>query len=211
MGYSLCGEKPVSIETFPSLSRIPTKSAIEIFTKYPGYSIVWNGLDAWLRNCHLFPSNNFTFRYIPEYNTIAIINKRATKKIIKKNLDLFHKCSNPDQTANDFLKEVCNPLEREYLILFNTKLLGILLGYGRNNSIAFSSKSYFLKLEGFKLYDANNDLSEFMNPGFFVINNGMNEVENNDVKRILRKAKNNVQRSFKKGKYFETFVNLFTK
>ncbi|WP_052354761.1 hypothetical protein [Candidatus Protochlamydia sp. R18] len=59
IGYSLCGEKPVSIETFPTLSKIPARYAVIIFTKHPGYSIVWNGIEIWQRYSHLFSSNNF--------------------------------------------------------------------------------------------------------------------------------------------------------
>lgn len=211
IGYSLCGEKPVSIETFPKLSKIPTRYAINIFTKQPGYSIVWNGITIWQRYSHLFSSNNFVLRFIEEYSTVILINKRATLKVIENNLDLFQKYSNSNQTANEFLLEICNPKGgREYMIRYNTALLGILLGYGRNNSIAFSKKSYLQKLEGFRLYNANESLNAFMNPGFLIINNKTNEEENEGIRQTLQIAKINIETSFKKGHFLESFITLFT-
>ncbi|WP_052354762.1 hypothetical protein [Candidatus Protochlamydia sp. R18] len=80
---------------------------------------------------------------------------------------MFQKHSNSNQNAAEFLKEVCCPKDRDYMIRYNITLLGILLGYGRNNSIAFSKRGYLQKLEGFQLYNANQSLNAFVNPGFF--------------------------------------------
>ncbi|CUI16876.1 hypothetical protein PNK_1259 [Candidatus Protochlamydia naegleriophila] len=68
-------------------------------------------------------------------------------------------------------------------------LLGILLGYGRNNSLAFSKTNYVQKLEPFELYETNNSLNFFMNPGFIMINNGTNENENEEIRQTFRLAK----------------------
>ena len=209
IGYSLCGEKPVSIETFPALSRIPSYYAIQIFVKHPGYSILWNGIESWQRYSHLFPSNHFVFRFISAYNTIVLINKRATLRVIEENLDLFQKFSNSSQTAIEFLEEVCYPKDKEYMIRHNMVLLGILLGFGRNNSLAFYER-HIQKLEGFKLYNTDDSLNAFMNPGFFIVNNNANKMENKKIRRILRLAKRNIESNFQNGNYFENFVYLFT-
>ncbi len=177
IGYSLCGDKPASIETFPALAKIPLQYAVKIFAKHSAYSIVWNGIETWQSYSHLFPSKNFVFRFVPAYSTIVLINKRAALKVIEDNLDLFQKYSNSKQTAAEFLEEVCCPKDKDYMIRYNTALLGILLGYGRNNSLAFAKRSYVQKLERFKLYNTNDSLNVFMNPGFFIINNGTNEEE----------------------------------
>lgn len=211
IGYSLCGEKPASIETFPTLSKIPPCYAIKIFAKHPGYSIVWNGIKAWQRNSHLFPSKNFVFRFVLAYNTVVLINKRATLKVIEDNLDLFQKYSHSNQSAAEFLEEVCYPKDKDYMIRYNTTLLGILLGYGRNNSLAFSKRSYIQKLENFKLYSANDSLNAFINPGFFIINNSTNEEENEKIRQTLRQSKRNIETSFKKGHYLESFIEFFTR
>jgi len=211
IGYSLCGEKPTSMETFPVLAKIPLQYAIKIFVKHPGYSIVWNGIESWQSYSHLFLSKNFVFRFVPAYNTIVLINKMAALKIIKDNLDLFQKYSYTNQTAAEFLEELCYPKDKDYMICYDTTLLGILLGYGRNNSLAFAKRSYVQKLENFKLYNTNDSLNDFMNPGFFIINNGTNEEENKKIRQILRLAKYNIEVSFEKSHYFESFIDLFTR
>lgn len=210
IGYSLCGEKPVSIDTFPTLTKIPFQYAIKIFVKHPGYSILWNGIKTWQSYSHLFPSDLFVIRYIPDYNTIVLINKRATLNVIEANLDLFQKYSNSKQTALEFLEEVCFPKDKEYMIRYNITLLGILLGYGRNNSLAFSKRNYVQKLEPFELYETNNSLNSFMNPGFIMINNGTNENENEEIRQTFRRAKKNLESSFQNKNYLETFIQLFT-
>lgn len=210
IGYSLCGEKPASIETFPSLSKIPSQYAVKIFTKHPGYSIVWNGIETWQRYSHLFPSNNFVFRFVPAYSTIVLINRRAALKVIEENLDLFQKYSYTDQTAAEFLEEICWPKDKDYMIRYNTVLLGILLGYGRHNSLAFAKRSYIQKLESFKLYNANDSLNTFMNPGFFIINNGTNKKENEAIRETLHLATRNMETSFRKGHYLKSFIDLLT-
>lgn len=210
IGYSLYGEKPVSIETFPVLSKIPLRYGVRIWAKHPGYSIVWNGIKTWQKYSHLFPSRNFVIRFITEYSTIVLINKNEALKVIEENLDLFQKYSNTKQTSAEFLQEVCYPKEREYMIRYNLILLGILLGYGRNNSLAFSKRSYVQKLESFKLYNTNDSLNAFMNPGFFMINNGTNEEENEKIKKRFRLAKRNLELACKKSTYFESFIDKFT-
>lgn len=209
IGYSLCGNKPVSIETFPVLAKIPAQHAVRIFIKHPGYSIVWNGIETWQRYSHLFPSKSFVFRFVSTYSTVVLINKRATLKVIEDNLDLFQKYSHTDQTAIGFLEEVCYPKDKDYMICYHTALLGILLGYGRNNSLAFAKRNYIQKLENFKLYNTNDSLNAFMNPGFFIINNGTNEEESEKIRQTLRQAKEKIEASFKEGHYLEKFIELF--
>lgn len=211
IGYSLCGEKPVSIDTFPALTKVPFRYAIKIFFEYSGYPILWNGIKTWQCYSHLFPSDLFVVRYISNYNTIVLINKRATLKVIEANLDLFQKYSNSKQTALEFLEEVCCPKDKEYLICYNITLLGILLGYGRNNSLAFTKRNYVQKLEPFELYETNNSLNAFMNPGFIMINNGTNENENEEIRQTFRLAKKNIESNFQNGNYLETFIRLLTR
>lgn len=211
VGYSLCGDKPVSIETFPTLSRIPTKNAVIIFAKYQGYSILRSGWDLWTRYSYLFASQKFVLRFVPEYSTLVFINKDAAKKVIANNLDLFQKYSSLIMTSEEFLEEICNPKNKEYAVGNNPILLGILLGYGRNNAIAFTKKSFIQKLEAFKLYPSDDHLNEFINPGFMIINNGTNQSENENIRKSFRKTKKILQSKFREGNSLESFIELFTK
>jgi hypothetical protein len=210
IGYSLCGDKPASIETLPILSKIPIQYAVKIFAKKQGYSILQNGIKTWSEYSYLFPSKNFVFRFVSEYNTIVLINKKEALRVIEENLDLFQKYTHSKQISTEFLKEVCYPKDRDYLIQYNRALLGILLGFGRNNSLAFTKRNYLQKLENFKLYNTNDSLNSVMNPGFLVVANGTNEEENDKIREICRRAKQKIGASFRKGFYFETFVDLFT-
>lgn len=210
IGYTLCGDKPASLETFPVLAKIPPHYAVKILAKHPGYSIVWNGIETWQRYSHLFSSTNFVLRFVPADSTIVLINKRAALKVIEDNLDLFQQYSNSKQIAAEFLEDVCCPKDKDYMIRYNKTLLGILLGYGRNNSLAFVKRSYVQKLENFKLYNTNEALNRFMSPGFFIINDGTNEEENKKIRETLHQARQQIEVSFKNGHYLESFLDLFT-
>lgn len=206
IGYTLCGEKPVAIETFPKLSQISPQLAIKVFSNCPGYSILWSGLEIWEKYASQFSSSKFIFKFIPKYHTLMIINKQQAKKVIEENLDLFHKYYSREPSDN-ILDEICTQDNEK--IFKNRILLGILLGYGRNNAIAYSNGSFFQKLEGIELYDGNLSLQSVLNPGFFIIKNGTNEEENSRVIRRFKNAKKNIYFSFATGGYLENFLKLF--
>jgi hypothetical protein len=209
IGYSLCGEKPVSIETFPRISKIPLRYAIKIFINHPGYSIEWNGWNVWQTYAHFFSSKKFALRFIPECDTLVLVNKRSAKKVIEENLDLFHILVDPQKTAEEFLDELCAPKIIDYMGCHNTIILGILLGYGRNNAIAFKN-CYMQKLEPLDGEPWNRYLDPFLKPGCMVINDGSNEKENAHIRQTLKLARQSLQAFFKKGHCFETFIKLFT-
>jgi hypothetical protein len=211
-GYTLCGEKPVSIEATYLLNKIRPEHFVITFNNCRGYSILIRGGEAWNRCSYLFPSKNFVFRYIPEFNRVALINKKATERTIEENLDLFQKYSHSKQTAIEFLNDVCFPKDKnkEYLGYYNEILLGILLGYGRNNAIAFSNKNGLIQqLEGFIPENFIYGISAFIPPGLMIINNGTNEEENNKIRKMFKTAKANMLENFKKGSCFDNFMRLY--
>ncbi|WP_284452944.1 hypothetical protein [Parachlamydia acanthamoebae] len=210
IGYSLCGEKPVSIEIFPTLSEIPIPYSVNIFLYHQGYSIEWNGLNTWKLYAHLFSSKKFAFRFIEGCNKIVFVNKCAAKEVIEENLDLFHKYLDRTKSADEFLEELCNPKKNDYMLNPHTTILGILLGYGRNNAIAFSNKSCIQKLEPLDLAEQNICLRPFLLPGCLIINNGTNEKENAHILQTLKSARKCLQKKITKGHCFETFLKLFT-
>lgn len=210
IGYALCGEKPVAIDTFPSLAHLPPAFSVSILAQCQGYSILGRGWEVWQRYSASFPSDRFVFRYVEDFNTIVLVNKEFTKKVIHENLDLFQKYSGLEQTVGSVLDQVCTPIAQEYMISFNQALLGILLGFGRNNSVAFSNRSLIQKLEVCELWHYDNSLIEYATPGFILINNGTNENENERVKKVFKEAKIKIQKSFQNGQYFKTFIELFT-
>ena len=209
LGYTLCGDKPVAIDTFPKLAQIPPQYAVKVLTEFHGYSILWRGLEVWLRYSHKFPSEKFVFTYVEDYNTIFLLNKENVKTVIEKNLALFQKYMGVGLTEADVLNYICDGSPKKCIIAPNQILLGILLGFGKNNSIAFANASHIQKLEGFKLYDYDDSLNEYLNPGFMVINNGTNDQEINEVKTILREGKRSIYKKFKNRQYFKTFIEIY--
>ena len=106
IGYTLCGDKPVSIESFPKLSKTPPRFAVNIFIKHPGYFILWKGWQTWERYSHLFPSDNFVLRFNQSTNTLVIVNKKCTRKIVEENIDLFRNHSDAPITSEMILEEI---------------------------------------------------------------------------------------------------------
>ena len=140
IGYTLCGEKPVAIETLPSLAKIPPNYSVKILAEYEGYSILWKGLETWNQYSDRFPSEEFAFIFVEDFNTIVFLNKKNTIDIVEQNLELFQKKLGAKFTSNDILLHICDDSRKQYIITSDQILLGILLGYGTNNSRAFSNK-----------------------------------------------------------------------
>jgi hypothetical protein len=209
-GYTLCGDKPCSIHTYLKLTECPPVFAVNVFLKYPNYSTLIQGWNSWSRYSDQFPSKNFVFRHVPKYNTLVLINKKATRKVIQQNLDIFQKFSKKAFTVQELLDEICCPKGKDYLINYNIALLGVLLGYGRNNALAFSQKGNIQILKIFELDKSYQLFNVIFNPGFMSIQNGTNEEENIMLIKKLQKAKRTALKEFKEKKYFENFIKIFT-
>lgn len=212
VGYSLCGDKPISIETFPNVTKTPLKCAVGIICDcqgYSGYALLHKGWKTWIRYANKFISHKFIIRYSQEYNTLIFINIPATKRVIEENLELFQKYSNT-QTIDEILAEICFPKNGEYLFKHNMMLLGILLGYGRNNAIAFEQHRLIKKLKPLNLEDGDLDLNFFSNPGLMIISDGTNEEENRKIRKSFKEAKRKIDTNFREGCCLLTFLRLYT-
>jgi hypothetical protein len=212
LAYTLCGDKPCAIESCPLLCKVPCIYSTKIFFEYPPYFILIRGWKTWSKYASYFPSKKFVFRFVPQHNILILINKEKTKEVISNNLDLFNKYSAVQLTSNDFLEKICYPanIADDYLIKYNTVLLGILLGYGRNNSLSFSQNSYIQQLEKFNFDHSCQILNKIKSPRFISIQNGTNEEENNKIKSILQEARKNIVTQFKTQNYLENFIKILT-
>ena len=211
IGYCLCGEKPLASESFINLKKIPKQHAHrlpKIIFEYYSYSTLRNGWKCWEKYAHLFPSQKFVLRFIEKLDTLVLINKLECKKIIENNLDLFHKYLKTKENSKEILDKICYPKHNTEYIFNNIALLGILYGYGRNNSIAFANRSYIQKLEP---YTKNEFISPILPYGFIMINNGTNDKENKLVISMFEKSKKNIQLNYKLNKNFELFLEFYTK
>jgi len=189
IGYAFFGEKPVAIETFPVVTRLPLSHSLR-FVMLHAYFPYWQGWEIWERYSHLFPSKKIIFRFDRETATLILINEKATRKIFYKNQDLFLKYSPYQMSASAILEELFSPTSnKKSIIAENSLLLGIMLGYGRNNAIAFFNRRYIQQLRSFRLSNWHYPLDGVMDAGCMMIQNGTNERENAHVLTTLHHAK----------------------
>lgn len=131
--FTLFGEKPMSVNEYD-------QDNFELFCK------ISQGYQVWKRYAARLSNSNYIFVFYENTNQklleIMLINKRAVRKVIKKNWDLFLEVAGEKTSPDDFIS-----LFIEKGSLWNTALkerddlIGILLGYGRLNSELFQKKS----------------------------------------------------------------------
>lgn len=108
--------------------------------------IVFKGWQVWQKYAHLFPSQNFyLIKSNPSNSTnlcFTIINKKRCEQVITEHLPVFQEWLGSQATVQKILDIVCS----DQLELYNTKkgftaCLGILLGYGKVNSLGCERRS----------------------------------------------------------------------
>lgn len=73
---------------------------------------------------------------VPQYKHLLVINRGLFLDIVQKNLPLFQSILGPEVTPSSLLKELLQPNSTWHASLKDSKvLIGILLGFGTNNSI----------------------------------------------------------------------------
>lgn len=141
-GYTLFGEKPISFCFVPSKSRNVLRLSKQTNPSfYSGLKIFRD----FLQNC---PQNNFCIHFFEQSDRgsvlAVIINKKSVENIFKKNEKIFKKCFFEHITYELLLRLLGQ--EDTYQKLFDSHLiLGILLGYGKNNSELFQKRSLLQK------------------------------------------------------------------
>lgn len=206
VGYSLCGNKPIAVEDYACLCQLPPEFTLRVITEPPDYSLFPRAWEIWSRHKDKVISSRFIMRYSNEYNTLIFINLEATRKTIDDNLDIFKKYF---ASADEAMLRICLAPDREYLY-DQTTLLGLLLGFGRNNAIAFKHHYGVKKLKCFELEKGDLGLNLITNPGFMIIDDGTNEKENQRVYQNFRDAKKNITKNFREGNYLTKFLELYT-
>ena len=139
-----------------------------------------------------------------------MINKNSLLKKLIDNFDLFKTSKFFSQmTVKEIFNKICNPTDKEPLINNDITLTGILLGYGRNNSIAFGRRSFIQNLEPVIIGNDKFNPEAVINIGFMCIQNGTNELENKTVYKEMMTAKKKVEKEFNEKKYFNKFIRLY--
>lgn len=130
-GYTLLGNKPVSTICWPAnpLQNLKTSSILE-------NCYIHKNIDLWLNFSKEFPSYHYIFYYSQfefeneKYHELVLINISAVNNLISKSNDAFLEYLNNSKDMKNFINSVLRSQNHE--------LIGILLGFGKNNSFQFS-------------------------------------------------------------------------
>lgn len=139
-GYVLCGDKPMCIEGYLLTDESGALSGVD-----EKALILMKGSELW-QSLQVSPDNKEYFFLIFDskeygYRHLICINRRAFLRVVNENLSLFRYVLGPTLTAENLLKELIEAKDQFYKVLKNDNvLLGILLGYGKQNALLVSRK-----------------------------------------------------------------------
>ncbi len=147
--YLLFGSKPIAAGAFE-------KTTSFYFSKHclsPTELKMSKGLEVFKKNQHLFSSKNIIVR-LKEGNDasyVLMINKKNLLKILNENINDFKQVLGPKTTVEQLFTQVTQNDHLSDVIKNHEGLLGILLGYGRNNAWLFHEyRNLFNKLNRFE-------------------------------------------------------------
>jgi hypothetical protein len=141
-GYVLFGDKPMAAGGFETLFTIEN-SLNEATIKQRALRLGWL---TWEKYSTLFPSQKFVLRLSknpisPSFYWIVLINKNSCLRCIESNLDIFKAVLGDSITPQSVLKDLmCKEDIFRDALKKHDGLLGILFGYGRNNSMIFQQQ-----------------------------------------------------------------------
>lgn len=146
-GYALFADKPISLTGY--FLKVPLGNAI-LGHYYTDEFI--DLLAVWKKYASYFPSTNFILidepQSHPEMREFVLINKAAFIKKFEENISDFEAILGEGVTAQKLLARLEQPNANLKTILQNHEgLLGILLGYGRNNAFIFQQRDNILRDE----------------------------------------------------------------
>lgn len=139
-GYVLYGEKPISIESL-------TYHSSALFDQDVEDLLMQKGIELW-QSFRISPKDkHYSFVAFDVkkwgYHHLVCINHKAFLRVVNENLSLFRYVLGPTLSAEDLLNEVLSTPDQFYTILkHDNVLLGILLGYGKQNALLVSRKEF---------------------------------------------------------------------
>lgn len=138
-GYVLFGDKPMCIKGYPVEFESGVLSGVN-----ETHTILNKGIELW-QNFGLSVDNKeyffITFDVDYGYHHLICINRQAFLQAVNDNIILFRYALGPTLTAESLLKELAEAKNGFYKVLKDDNvLLGILLGYGKQNSLLVSRK-----------------------------------------------------------------------
>jgi hypothetical protein len=153
--YVLFGDKPVVFTNYFDFSKE------EVFSNFRRKSWLVNkqirqGWQTWQKYVHLFPSHSFLLkgkRSRDDRTEIMFIDKKRFQGKFEEHLDDFQSILGKEMTASGLLSRYENTNQPFFDLLdHHSALLGILLGYGRENSWLFYLRDKIYENDG-ETYD----------------------------------------------------------
>lgn len=144
--YTLFGEKPMSFSGVIKNSLDPIENIYHLLPNCSAQLFLWKSAETFKVYREYLDQNYLCiFNENPKGTFIYFIHKKAFLKTIETNIDVFLKELGEDFTPSSFLSEILEekkPLLE--IIHYHEGILGILLGYGRHNSLLFQKKADIL-------------------------------------------------------------------
>lgn len=145
--YTLFSDKPLSLGIYLDLSKYtPAQASVQpqpnpLFK----YSLLNKGWQTWKKYKPFFPERNFVLKQVnrSKDNVISflLINKKCFRSAIHDNIKIFRQFLSPNITHEKLLHEFLNksyPFKE--VLNNNSALIGILCGFGKNNSLMYRRK-----------------------------------------------------------------------
>ncbi len=182
--YVLFGDKPMAfcgvqrVEPYkPDISQV--YSFMDSICRLHLENLVqMKGWEAWKKYNHLFPSSQFAFieNETPDGATIVLINKQDFLKQIDENIDYFREVLGKNVTPQQILADCLHSNNLLKDVLQNHEgLVGILLGFGRNNAHLFFRRSQLHNDEVSQKFSITNRTLSPSN-GFTTLDDEMNDI-----------------------------------
>lgn len=139
--YVLLNEKPIGFTSITLKPDIHPKFLEHgCFSNIKISFILINGLKVWTKYQKYF--ENIIFFKSKDEKRLYFINKKVLLKIIKDNFFCLQQEINENVSANYILSIICDPEKEEKLLWQSDQILGILLGYGSQNALAYEYEKY---------------------------------------------------------------------
>lgn len=135
--YTLFGNKPCSIAFFQTHhDHFDTPSSITSF-------LMGTAFETWSKCQHRFRSKNFIIKKIfnNNYYSLLIINKKVLLKLFKLNLETIKAKLQIQLSPLELMEKFISDDNFLQTFIAHQDLLGLILGYGKNNSTLFERRA----------------------------------------------------------------------
>lgn len=233
--YVLFGDKPMAFTAwFDYLQIDVTNSRMQHY--YTENQIIKKGWETWQKHKKLFPSDHFILQCKPfnkQRHEVCLINKKKIKKAFNENLKSFQSIIGPKISPEILLENYQNgDIALFHLLKQHDALLGILLGFGKENSWTFHEHAINIgddpnraQIIPIKISTTLSNLqNEFVLRGVFAENNHKkcykfvflpyfladpNSSETRELQDQYLKQRHEIHKSYARSSFLETSLKKF--